>query len=157
MLIIYCMWKCNYWNNWNIFYDFIFEQILQLVGVFLFFIVIVVNEVGNSVRVICFFFIYDMIIFGGRMIELFRFISNFRIFKGIVIVYDDFVIVESNVVVGFGKDLYGEQIIRWSSFKIEVNIIDYNVCEYQCVKENECWYCFLYDLYIIQYCWLLLR
>lgn len=74
----------------------------------MFFIVIVVNEVGNSVCVICFFFIYDMIIFGGRMIELFRFISNFCIFKGIVIVYDDFVIVESNVVVGFGKDLYGE-------------------------------------------------
>lgn len=74
----------------------------------MFFIVIVVNEVGNSVRVICFFFIYDMIIFGGRMIELFRFISNFRVLKGIVIVYDDFVIVESNVVVGFGKDLYGE-------------------------------------------------
>lgn len=71
-----------------------------------------------------------MTIPGGRMTESFRSTSNPRILKGTVTVYDDSVIAESNVAVGFGKDLYGEQIIRWSSSKIEANTIDYNVCEY---------------------------
>lgn len=69
------------------------------------------------------------------MTESFRSTSNPRILKGTVTVYDDSVIAESNVAVGFGKDLYGEQIIRWSSSKIEANTIDYNVCEY-CVQRK---------------------
>lgn len=44
------------------------------------------------------------------MTESFRSTSNPRILKGTVTVYDDSVIAESNVAVGFGKDLYGEQI-----------------------------------------------
>lgn len=103
---------------------------MQPAGVPLFFTVIVANEAGNSVRATCSLPTYDMTIPGGRMTESFRSTSNPRILKGTVTVYDDSVIAESNVAVGFGKDLYGEQIIRWSSSKIEANTIDYNVCEY---------------------------
>lgn len=74
----------------------------------MFFIVYVVNEVGVSVFVICKLEIFDMIVFGGRMIEVFRFISNFRELKGLVIVYEDLFIKDVFVVVGYGKDVWGE-------------------------------------------------
>lgn len=86
----------------------ILYKVLNFFGVLLFFIVYVVNEVGVSVLVICKLEIFDMIVFGGRMLEVFRLISNFWELKGLVIVYEDLFIEEVFVVVGYGKDVWGE-------------------------------------------------
>ena len=106
-------------------------QILQPAGVPLYFSVNVANEAGESVRAVCSLPTYDMTIPGGRMTESFSSTSNPRVLKGTVTVYDDSTIESSRVGVGFGKDIYGEQIVRWTETKIEANNIDYNVGEYE--------------------------
>jgi hypothetical protein len=103
---------------------------LKPAGVPLYFTVNVANEAGNSVRASCSLPTYDMTIPGGRMTEAFRSTSNAKVLMGTVTVYDDSVIQESNVAVGYGKDIYGEQIIRWTKSDIEANNIDYNVGEW---------------------------
>lgn len=106
-------------------------QILKPAGVPLYFSVNVANEAGESVRAVCSLPTYDMTIPGGRMTESFSSTSNPRVLKGTVTVYDDSAIESSRVGVGFGKDIYGEQIVRWTETKIEANNIDYNVGEYE--------------------------
>lgn len=66
------------------------------------------NEVGVSVFVICKLDIFDVIILGGRMVEVFVFISNFNVLKVVVMVYEDFFFILIMVVVGYGKSIWGE-------------------------------------------------
>lgn len=89
--------------------------------------VYVFNEVGMSVFVFCKLDIFDVIILGGRMVEVFVFISNFDVLKVVVMVYEDFFFILIMVVVGYGKSIWGEQIVRWILIIVVVNIVDYNV------------------------------
>jgi hypothetical protein len=68
-----------------------------------------------------------MTIPGGRMAEAFISTSNPNILKGVVTVYEDSPLKETLVAVGYGKDVYGEQVIRWTSTSVAANTVDYDV------------------------------
>jgi hypothetical protein len=68
-----------------------------------------------------------MTIPGGRMAEAFTSTSNPSILKGVVTVYEDSSLKETLVAVGYGRGVYGEQIIRWAATSVDVNNINYDV------------------------------
>ena len=74
---------------------------------------------------------FDMTVPGGRMSETFRSTSNPRELIGLLTVYEDSPIQEVMVAVGYGKDIWGEQIVRWTKTSVTANIVDYDVGQYE--------------------------
>lgn len=93
----------------------------------LYFTVNVANEAGVSVPATCKLETFDMTIPGGRMSEAFRSTSNPRVMKGLVTVYEDSPIEEVMVAIGYGKNIWGEQIVRWNKTSIAANSVNYDV------------------------------
>ncbi|XP_062596534.1 uncharacterized protein LOC134257978, partial [Saccostrea cucullata] len=102
-------------------------EILNPSGVPLYFTVHVANEAGVSVPATCQLETFDMTIPGGRMSEAFRSTSNPRVMKGLVTVYEDSPITQVLVAVGYGRDIWGEQIVRWNQTSIAANTVNYDV------------------------------
>lgn len=102
-------------------------KVLNPSGVPLFFTVHVANEAGVSVPATCKLETFDMTVPGGRMSEAFRSTSNSRELKGLVTVYEDSQIEEVFVAVGYGKDVWGEQIVRWTKTSVAANTVNYDV------------------------------
>lgn len=97
----------------------------------MYFTVHVANEAGVSVPATCKLETFDMTVPGGRMSEAFRSTSNPREVIGLLTVYEDSPIQEVMVAVGYGKDIWGEQIVRWTKTSVTANIVDYDVGQYE--------------------------
>jgi hypothetical protein len=68
------------------------------------------------------------------MSEAFRSTSNPRVLKGLVTVYEDSPIEEVLVAVGYGKDVWGEQIVRWNTTSVAANSVNYNVGQFSLTR-----------------------
>lgn len=86
-----------------------------------------------SVPATCMLETFDMTVPGGRVSEAFRSTSNPRELKGLVTVYEDSAIDEVLVAVGYGKDIWGEQLVRWTKTSVAANTVNYDVgqCDVQ--------------------------
>lgn len=116
----------------------LFFQVLHPAGVPLYFTVHVSNEAGVSVPGTCKLDTFDVTIPGGRMTEAFLSTSNPNVLKAVVTVYEDSPLTLTMVAVGYGKSIWGEQIIRWNTTTVAANTVDYNVgmwCLNQMMKE----------------------
>lgn len=105
----------------------LFFQVLHPAGVPLYFTVHVSNEAGVSVPATCKLDTFDVTIPGGRMAEAFVSTSNPNVLKAVVTVYEDSPIKQTMVAVGYGKNTWAEQIIRWTPTTVAANIVDYDV------------------------------
>ena len=65
------------------------------------------------------------------MSEAFRSTSNPREVIGLLTVYEDSPIQGVMVALGYGKDIWGEQIVRWTKTSVTANVVDYDVGQYQ--------------------------
>eukprot|EP00105_Crassostrea_gigas_P044578 XP_019928726.1 PREDICTED: uncharacterized protein LOC105342845 [Crassostrea gigas] len=102
-------------------------SVLHPAGVPLYFTVHVSNEAGVSVPATCKLDTFDVTIPGGRMAEAFVSTSNPNVLKAVVTVYEDSPIKQTMVAVGYGKNTWAEQIIRWTPTTVAANIVDYDV------------------------------
>lgn len=111
--------------NWPL--KHLFFQVLHPAGVPLYFTVHVSNEAGVSVPATCKLDTFDVTIPGGRMAEAFVSTSNPNVLKAVVTVYEDSPLTLTMVAVGYGKSIWGEQIIRWNTTTVAANTVDYDV------------------------------
>ena len=102
-------------------------QVLHPPGVPLYFTVHVSNEAGVSVPATCRLNTFDVTIPGGRMAEAFISTSNPNVLKGVVTVYEDSPLQQTMVAVGYGKDIWGEQVVRWNATTVAANTVNYDV------------------------------
>ncbi|XP_062582876.1 uncharacterized protein LOC134244633, partial [Saccostrea cucullata] len=103
------------------------NDVLRPAGVPLYFTIHVSNEAGVSVPASCKLNTYDMTIPGGRMAEAFTSTSNPNVLKAVVTVYEDSPLTETKVAVGYGRSIWGEQIIRWTTVSLADNAVNYDV------------------------------
>ena len=102
-------------------------QVLHPPGVPLYFTVHVSNEAGVSVPATCRLDTFDITIPGGRMAEAFISTSNPNVLKGVVTVYEDSPLQQTMVAVGYGKGIWGEQVVRWNATTVAANTVNYDV------------------------------
>jgi len=89
-------------------------QRLSATGLPLHFTVTVANDAGASVKAVCQIPTYDITIPVGRFSLDFSTTSNAAVLLSSIVVSDDSKIDISEVSVGFGKDLYGDQVVPWT-------------------------------------------
>ena len=87
------------------------------------------NDSGQKSEAFCSLPTYDVTLPGGRFQEQFLSTSNPDVLKGYVTVYEDSELVETQVGVGYGKQIYGDQIIPWNHIDLDHNHVDDNFGE----------------------------
>nr|XP_022295052.1 uncharacterized protein LOC111105175 [Crassostrea virginica] len=103
------------------------NDVLDPAGVPLYFTVHVSNEAGVSVPATCRLDTFDITIPGGRMAEAFISTSNPNVLKGVVTVYEDSPLQQTMVAAGYGKGIWGEQVVRWNATTVAANTVNYDV------------------------------
>lgn len=61
------------------------------------------------------------------MAEAFISTSNPNVLKGVVTVYEDSPLQQTMVAAGYGKDIWGEQVVRWNATTVAANTVNYDV------------------------------
>ncbi|CAG2251012.1 unnamed protein product [Mytilus edulis] len=79
------------------------------------------NDAGARSMATCSLNTYDVTLPGGRFTEDFLSTSNPAVMKASVVVYEDSDIVMTQVGLGYGKDVWGDQIIPWTSVNVDAN------------------------------------
>ena len=87
------------------------------------------NDSGQKSEAYCSLPTYDVTLPGGRFQEQFSSTSNPDVLKAYVTVYEDSELVETQVGVGYGKQIYGDQIIPWNHIDLDNNHVDKNFGE----------------------------
>ena len=87
------------------------------------------NDSGQKSEAYCSLPTYDVTLPGGRFQEQFSSTSNPDVLKAYVTVYEDSELVETQVGVGYGKQIYGDQIIPWNHIVLDNNHVDDNFGE----------------------------
>ena len=87
------------------------------------------NDSGQKSEAYCSLPTYDVTLPGGRFQEQFSSTSNPDVLKAYVTVYEDSDLVETQVGVGYGKQIYGDQIIPWNHIDLDNNHVDDNFGE----------------------------
>ena len=87
------------------------------------------NDSGQKSEAYCSLPTYDVTLPGGRFQEQFSSTSNPDVLKAYVTVYEDSELVETQVGVGYGKQIYGDQIIPWNHIDLDNNHVDDNFGE----------------------------
>lgn len=99
-----------------IFYNY---QRLSAAGVPLYFTAIAENSAGMRSQTSCFLPTYDVTLPDGRFQEEFKTTSNPDQLRAAVKVNEDSEINHKMVGVGYGKEIYGDQIVPWSPVSLD--------------------------------------
>jgi hypothetical protein len=62
---------------------------------------------------------YDVTPPGGRFTAAFTTTSNSNVLRASVVVYEDSIIELARFAIGYGKEIYGSQLIRWTEVNLE--------------------------------------
>lgn len=117
-----------------------FFQRLSAAGVPLYFTVIAENSAGKRSKASCYLPTYDVTLPDGRFQEGFITSSNPDELKAAVRINEDSELNHRMVGVGYGKDIYGDQTIRWSHVylqKYSHGYIGKSETTYKNINENQ--------------------
>nr|XP_006820561.1 PREDICTED: uncharacterized protein LOC102808465 [Saccoglossus kowalevskii] len=104
----------------------VFEQVLRG-GVPLYFTISAMNSAGAVTKITCELPTYDVTLPGGRVVPDFLSTSHPNILRASAVALDDSVIVEEQVSVGFGYEIYGYQLVDWTGFDSDKIIHDVDI------------------------------
>ena len=96
----------------------LYFQRLSATGVPLFFTMYAQNDAGERSMATCDLHTYDVTLPGGRFTEDFLSTSNPAVMKASVVVYEDSDIELTQVGLGYGKDVWGDQVIPWNTVNV---------------------------------------
>ena len=99
----------------------LFFQRLSTTGVPLYFTMYAQNDAGERSMATCSLNTYDVTLPGGRFTADFLSTSNPAVMKASVVVYEDSDIVLTQVGLGYGKDVWGDQVIPWNTVNINAD------------------------------------
>ncbi|XP_052081925.1 uncharacterized protein LOC127719726 isoform X2 [Mytilus californianus] len=97
------------------------DERLSATGVPLYFTMYAQNDAGVRSMATCSLNTYDVTLPGGRFTEDFLSTSNPSVMKAFVVVYEDSDIVLTQVGLGYGKDVWGDQLIPWNTVNVNAN------------------------------------
>ncbi|KAK6192291.1 hypothetical protein SNE40_003784 [Patella caerulea] len=97
----------------------IITTILKEDGVPIYFTVVGKNSEGASSTVTCSIPTYDVTLPGGRLEVDFITSSNPGVLKASVVVYEDSELVYTALGVGYGRGIYGDEIVRWTPINMK--------------------------------------
>ncbi|VDI76849.1 Hypothetical predicted protein, partial [Mytilus galloprovincialis] len=103
----------------------ILSEVLKASGVPLYFTVTAENDSGQKSKASCDLSTYDITPPGGRFDEDYKTTSNPSVIKASVTVYEDSELVETKVAMGYGKDIWGEQIVPWQDVELDQSNINH--------------------------------
>ena len=95
-------------------------------GVPIYFTLIAENNSGQRSEVFCYLPTYDVTLPGGRFQEEFSSTSNPNVLKAYVTVYEDSELQLVQEGVGYGKHIYGDQIVPWKLINLDHNSVSDN-------------------------------
>ncbi|XP_076086943.1 uncharacterized protein LOC143057517 [Mytilus galloprovincialis] len=107
----------------------ILSEVLKVSGVPLYFTVTAENDSGQKSTASCYLSTYDVTPPGGRIDEDYKTTSNPSVIKASVTVYEDSELVETKVAMGYGKDIWGEQIVPWQDVELDQSTINHITAE----------------------------
>jgi hypothetical protein len=110
-----------------IFLFYFIIQKLRASGVPLYFTVIAENDSGQRSRASCYLATYDVTLPGGRFQEEYTTSSNPAVMRASVTVYEDSELRQTLVGLGFGKDIYGDQVINWNQISMKEQQHNFNI------------------------------
>nr|XP_006817933.1 PREDICTED: uncharacterized protein LOC100377080 [Saccoglossus kowalevskii] len=96
----------------------VFEQVLRG-GVPLYYTISAKNSAGAVAKATCELPTYDVTLPGGRVVPDFLSTSHPNILKASAVALDDSIIMQREEAVGYGQDIFGDQVIIWNSFEME--------------------------------------
>ncbi|XP_064646203.1 uncharacterized protein LOC135499389 [Lineus longissimus] len=99
-----------------------FIQDIPLHGLPVFFKITGSNSAGSSVYVTCDLPTYDVTLPIGRMNTDFISTSNPRVLRGSLVAMEDSPLVDQNVGIGYGKEIYGDAVVEWYHFDLKPNV-----------------------------------
>lgn len=85
------------------------------------------NDSGQRSRASCYLATYDVTLPGGRFQEEYITSSNPAVMRASITVYEDSDLQQSMVGVGFGKDIYGDQVISWADVSMKEQQHTFNI------------------------------
>lgn len=95
-------------------------------GVPIYFTLIAENNSGQRSEAFCYLPTYDVTLPGGRFQEEFSSTSNPNVLKAYVTVYEDSQLQLVQEGVGYGKHIYGDQIVPWKLINLDHNSVSDN-------------------------------
>ncbi|KAK3609657.1 hypothetical protein CHS0354_035942 [Potamilus streckersoni] len=102
-------------------------ELLSPAGQPLYFTVWAENSAGNRARATCQLPTYDITLPSGRFTAEFVRTSNPSTLKATVVVFEDSALTSAHVGVGFGMDIYGEQVVPWTYTQLQQQSFDLNI------------------------------
>ncbi|KAJ8321023.1 hypothetical protein KUTeg_002610 [Tegillarca granosa] len=113
------------------------KEKLSVTGLPLYFTVYAENSAGTRARVTCSLPTYDVTIPGGRFKIDYLSSSNPETLRASVVTYEDSKLRMSHVGVGFGKDIYGDQMIGWNAINLEERSHDLDIANWDGINDKE--------------------
>eukprot|EP00058_Branchiostoma_floridae_P003027 XP_002588515.1 hypothetical protein BRAFLDRAFT_79470 [Branchiostoma floridae] len=92
-------------------------------GVPLYFTVTAENSGGGDARVTCELPTYDVTLPGGRVTPDFLTTSHPNILRASAVAFDDSKIIQKLAAVGYGRKVYGDQVVTWHDVNTTTNTI----------------------------------
>ncbi|CAG2239680.1 unnamed protein product [Mytilus edulis] len=103
----------------------ILSEKLAATGVPLYFTVTAENDSGQKSTASCYLSTYDITPPGGRFDEDYKTTSNPSVIKASVTVYEDSELVETKVAMGYGKGIWGDQLVPWQDVELDQSTINH--------------------------------
>ncbi|XP_063408918.1 uncharacterized protein LOC134692399 [Mytilus trossulus] len=107
----------------------ILSEKLTATGVPLYFTVTAENDSGQKSTASCYLSTYDITPPGGRFDEDYKSTSNPSVIKASVTVYEDSELVETKVAMGYGKGIWGDQLVPWNDVELGQSTINHVTAE----------------------------
>ncbi|CAG2214886.1 unnamed protein product [Mytilus edulis] len=107
----------------------ILSEKLAATGVPLYFTVTAENDSGQKSTASCYLSTYDITPPGGRFDEDYKSTSNPSVIKASVTVYEDSELVETKVAMGYGKGIWGDQLVPWNDVELDQSTINHVTAE----------------------------
>ncbi|VDI73733.1 Hypothetical predicted protein, partial [Mytilus galloprovincialis] len=103
----------------------ILSEVLSASGVPLYFTVTAENDSGQKSKASCYLSTYDNTLPGGRFDEDYKTTSNPSVISASISVYEDSDLVETEVGLGYGKDIWGDQVVAWHDVTLDHGVINH--------------------------------
>ncbi|KAL5013969.1 hypothetical protein ScPMuIL_008239 [Solemya velum] len=103
----------------------VITTVLKHTGVPLYLTVTGTDDAGVSTTISCTLPSYDVTVPSGRFTTAFTSTSNPQVLLASVVVFEDSILTESLVSVGYSEGMYGDQILPWHSVDLTDNPMDY--------------------------------
>ncbi|XP_063408925.1 uncharacterized protein LOC134692405 [Mytilus trossulus] len=107
----------------------ILSEVLKATGVPLYLTVTAENDSGQKSKASCYLSTYDITPPGGRLDEDYKTTSNPSVIKASITVYEDSELVETKVALGYGKDIWGDQVVQWHDVRLDQGNINHVTAE----------------------------